>query len=364
MSSSWVLASMAGVAILWSLLPIVRHDAWWIRGFEFPRLQVTVITGVILVTYIAVEGLNTLADILLCMGLSACILFQLIRIAPYTPMHSKQLLATARPDGGSTLSLLVANVLTPNRNADALLRLINEKQPDIVLTVETDTWWESALNELESGYPHTVKYPLDNLYGMHLFSKLELIAPEVRFLVEEDVPSIHTGVKMQSGRSIDLYCLHPAPPSPTENPTASERDAELLIVARLIGERARPAMVVGDLNDVAWSGTTRLFQKISGLLDPRIGRGMFNTYHAKYPWLRWPLDHVFVSSDFALVCFERLPAFGSDHFPIFATLSHMPAVEELHDEPVAEDEDVKRAREKIKKVAATDRHPGIEIVVG
>jgi|GEM_PF-3409885 len=78
--------------------------------------------------------------------------------------------------------------------------------------------------------------------------------------------------------------------------------------------------MAGDLNDTAWSRTTRLFLQVSGLLDPRIGRSPVNTFHADYRLLRWPLDHVFVSPHFRLIRFQRMSHIGSDHFPVFAEL--------------------------------------------
>ena len=172
--------------------------------------------------------------------------------------------------------------------------------------------------------PFTVKCPLDNLYGMHLFSRLPLGQEEVCYLVEEDVPSIHATIELRSGDKVRAHFLHPAPPSPTENAESAERDAELVIVARSVAESDMPVIVAGDLNDVAWSATTRLFRKISGLLDPRVGRGAFNTFHVDYPFLRWPLDHLFHSGHFTLVELQRLPDIGSDHFPLLTRLSFKP----------------------------------------
>ena len=121
------------------------------------------------------------------------------------------------------------------------------------------------------------------------------------------------------------------PPSPTEAETSSERDRELILVGQETAELNQPVVVAGDLNDVAWSDTTRLFRKISSLLDPRIGRGFFSSFHAGFPLIRWPLDHIFHSEHFGLVNIQRLPAIGSDHFPIFIELRLLAAMEDQQD---------------------------------
>jgi len=215
---------------------------------------------------------------------------------------------------------MAANVLTPNRNAKGLIELVRENAPDILVTLESDAWWQAKLDALEPDYPFTIKCPLDNLYGMHVYSKLQLTDSRVDYLVEPDVPSIHALVSLPSGQQIRVHFLHPAPPSPTENEQSLERDAELIIVAKSVAGTDLPVIVTGDLNDVAWSETTRLFRKISGLLDPRVGRGMFNTFHANYWFIRWPLDHLFHSKHFSLSYMRRLRGFGSDHFPLLTEL--------------------------------------------
>lgn len=345
----WIGVATAGIVILLTALPLSRHEAWWIRILDFPRRQIALVTVGTIVAYLALAGFDGALDWTLVGTLCLCALYQLVRIGAYTPLFAKQAKDAAAVADERRLGIVVANVLTPNRNAEALLRIVRAKDPDVLLFVETDDWWQAQLDTLETTHPYTVKCPKENLYGMHLYSRLELIDPELRFLVEPDVPSIHARVRLRSGDCIAMHCVHPRPPAPTEASSSVERDAELLIVAKMVADGDEPAIVIGDLNDVAWSATTRLFQKISGMLDPRVGRGMFSTFHAKYAWLRWPLDHIFISPEFTVVSLARLGYFGSDHFPMHAQLCYTPraAAVQKAPEPGAGDHEV--AAEKIVK---------------
>jgi len=197
--------------------------------------------------------------------------------------------------------------------------------PDIILLTEPDSNWERAVSVLESDYPYRVLHPLDNSYGMMLYSKLELINPEINFLVKEDIPSMYAKVILHSGVTINLHALHPEPPKPG-TPTY-DRDTEILLVGQRIVYERGASVVAGDLNDVAWSSTSALFQKSADMLDPREGRGLFNTYNVNIPLFRYPLDHFFYTYDFNLVDLRRLEDIGSDHFPIMITLEYVPKEE-------------------------------------
>jgi endonuclease/exonuclease/phosphatase (EEP) superfamily protein YafD len=244
-----------------------------------------------------------------------------------------------------------------NRSADGLLRSIRFRRPDLVLVLEADRWWEQRLREIEAEYPHTVKQPQDNTYGMLLYSRRELLAPRVEFLIQADVPSIHAQVRLGSGDLCQVHALHPHPPSPLGRDTTTNRDAELLVVGNRVRHSAGPALVAGDLNDVAWSRTTTLFQRVSGLLDPRKGRGMFNTYNARSALLRFPVDHVFHSHHFMVAELTRLPAFGSDHFPIFVVLRLAPAGGLLQEGPPASAEADRHADRKIARARRQAHDP-------
>lgn len=310
------------ILLVVTLLPLWRHPHWVIRAMDFPRLQFAGFALALLVAQLLVLDPGEPHTWIVIITVAACLSWHLWWIAPYTPLWPLEVAAASDVSADRRLSIITANVLTPNRDASMLLQLVARYRPDILLTLESDQWWQERLDTLEAEMPYTVKCPLDNLYGMHVYSRLPLRDAEISFLVQEDVPSIHASLRLRSGHSVRMHFLHPAPPGPTENTKSKERDAELVMVARSIALTDQAVIVTGDLNDVAWSSTTRLFRKISGLLDPRVGRGMFNTFHANYRLLRWPLDYLFHSQHFSVCSLQRLPPMGSDHFALLTRLSY------------------------------------------
>lgn len=248
---------------------------------------------------------------------------------------------------GETLSIFAANVLQDNRRYDMMLSQIHQTDPDIVFLLETDNGWAEAMSDLKKKYPFHISEPLNNTYGLVFFSKLKLIKGEVKYLVKNDIPSIDAIIELASGQKIQLYGLHPEPPVPGENLYATAKDKELMKVALKVRECKLPCMVFGDLNDVAWSRTTKLFRKTSELLDPRRGRGFYSTFSAKNWFFRFPLDYIFCSEQFGLAKMKRMPKNGSDHFAVYTQLVFLPQLKKVQDKPEANEHDLSKAKEKV-----------------
>ncbi len=337
------------VVVATTLVPLLRRAEWWVRVFDFPRPQILTL-GLLTAIWLSVRvaGRGSVGDWVALGALGIAVMLQTERLLPFTPLVRRQVRRSRGWSERSTISLLVANVQMANREANSFLTIVRTAKPDILLTLETDEWWRSRLRSLDE-FVHNVEKPLENRYGMLLQSRLELLDPEVEFLVSQRVPSIHTRVRLRSGQVVSLHCLHPEPPSPTEASESTRRDAELIILGRTVRGMDAPVIVAGDLNDVAWSHTTRLFRRISGLLDPRIGRGLYSTFHARLPFLRFPLDHVFHSADFLLVDMQRLTYFGSDHFPLLVRLSLESRGKKIQEAPEANSLDWDEAGDKLER---------------
>ncbi|MEQ8243928.1 endonuclease/exonuclease/phosphatase family protein [Fulvivirga sp.] len=307
------------ISMAFTSLQLIRKDEWWVRASDFPHLQTTVLTFIFFIGTASTLNYTDWYDWFLMFFGLITLVYQAKIIFPYTSLAPKQ---SKSSDGkhGEMISILECNVLQDNTSYQKLIDLVSQCEPSIVIALETDNKWEQGLSTLEADYPYTIKHPQDNTYGILVYSKLQIVDHSIDFLIDSGIPSVEAIIKLANNQMIKIFIVHPEPPSPTENERSTERDAELILIAKKVENEPLPVIVAGDLNDVAWSHTTRLFQRLSGLLDPRIGRGFFNTFNAKHFLLRWPLDHIFHSRHFMLYKIERMSSIDSDHFPMLIQL--------------------------------------------
>lgn len=306
---------LASLLILVTGLSLSESNEWWIRIWDFPRVQI--LAGLVLAA-----GLSLWLDRRAGRGIALlCAIaagWQLYRIYPYTTLARTELAFANNGPGakGGCFSVLSLNVLESNRDYPRTARLIDRMRPDILLLMETDQRWADALATQLARYPHRLERPIGNTYGMIFATRLPMRDGRIETIAEKDTPSIHA--ELTAGSAFRMIALHPRPPIPGQDTEA--RDAEIAIAAKRAASTRLPVLAIGDFNDVAWSHTSQLFKRVGGYLDARIGRGTFATFPARTPLLGWPLDHMFVTPDFKVRDLAVLEDVGSDHLPIHSRL--------------------------------------------
>ena len=163
-----------GVAVVTTLLSLSRAKAWWIRIWDFPRLQLCVLAfGALLLWILGVDWLAWPQN-LFTLALAAVLVFQGTLVWRYTPLAPREVQQSQSNDTSTQLSLVISNVLQTNRQSDRLLSVIREADPDVMLFCEVDDWWESRFDVLAVSHPYVVRHPLPNTYGLLLRSRLDL----------------------------------------------------------------------------------------------------------------------------------------------------------------------------------------------
>ncbi len=347
----WAFTALGAFFVFGTLLSLTRSQHWFIRGWDFPRVLIAGGLAAAAVTHAAL-GADEWYNGAFIAALLVATAWQLYKIAPYTFLVRPEVARAEHAAEHATIRLVASNVLMENDQHARWLEVVRAEDPDLILVAEMDDTWLEHLRVLEEDYPHTILHPQDNHYGMGIFSRFPLSDTKVRFIVEDEIPSIHTCVTLPGGGEVYFHGLHPRPPEPINRVNSTQRDAELVVMGREIREERheerRPTIVAGDFNDVAWSRTTELFLRLSELLDPRKGRGLYNSFDANSRLMSYPVDHVFHSNEFTLVELKLLDYVGSDHYPVLAELCYEPGVESEQPTKNAEAEEEEEADEHIR----------------
>jgi endonuclease/exonuclease/phosphatase (EEP) superfamily protein YafD len=319
-------AVIVGFAAWAAVMPLVRTGHWVARVCDFPRLQLATIAAVAACVSFALYHARPGAfDATVALVGAALALVQAAQVLPYT-----RIWRTDVPDHdgtGRTIRLLIANIDYTNDRESEIRETLAGVDVDALLLVEIDRRWDAALRTVRDGFRASAGVVRDSGVGLTLDANIEIGDARVEHLVSPDRPSIHGTFHAGEADPVRFVALHPTPPgidnfeSGEGRTDSHRRDAELVGIARLIREDpAHHWIVFGDLNDVAWSHTTRLFRRLAGMKDPRIGRALLNTFDARRWWLRYPLDHAFVSPGLRVARLERLGLPGSDHFGVLVEI--------------------------------------------
>lgn len=357
----YVAISLTGPLVVLTLAPLVlTTGSWVVRAWDFPRLQLAALTSVPAVPLLVIISRDAgawfataLLVLLLAMAASG-----VVQLLPFTRLWSREVegLGEAARNEDS-LRILVANVRYESRQFEAVSNAILEADPDLLLLIEIDETWHSALHSLAQGYPHRIESIADEGLGLALWSRRPLGWGGIEHLISERRPSIVAEVETPDGRTIRFVGLHPTPPGLRDSTgqdrrDSNVRDAELVLLARRIAtDPNRNWIVAGDFNDVAWSHTTRLFKRLSGMLDPRVGRKLMNTFHAGRWYLRFPVDHLFVAPGTRIGRLDRVRLPGSDHFGLLATIALEPRSEARPADPDSDADDAHEAAHAVERGA-------------
>ncbi|HCN48785.1 MAG TPA: hypothetical protein DIT10_06785 [Chryseobacterium sp.] len=311
----WIIYIILAILLLvMTILPNIQHSHWIFRVPEFAKIQITYLT---FFTFLLGLTIDSTEYICYYQG----ILFVLFVhhghiLIKYTPLYRVKK-HKQRHKSSEKLHFVSANVYQFNKEYNRFSKLIKKHNPDFFMTMESNGDWEKAMKPLEKEYPYHHKVTLENTYGMHFYSRIEIKQAITHYFVADDIPSIEVHLKTDDGFSFVFFGVHPPPPSPTEEETSKERDGDLLSTAKQVKDIKKPVLVVGDFNNVAWSRSSVLFRKTSHLIDPRIGHSFVSTFHAKYRLLRFPIDLMFHSEDIFIKQLKTLENFGSDHLPVY-----------------------------------------------
>ncbi len=126
-----------------TLAPLSRSRVWWIRGFDFPRLQFSLAALALLALEAWLLDLGQPAGWFLLGVTLLCLGYQAWWILPYTRLFPTEVNLATESDPRRTLRIMVANVLARNRRSEALIGLVRDQKADLLVTLESDDWWQA-----------------------------------------------------------------------------------------------------------------------------------------------------------------------------------------------------------------------------
>lgn len=232
-----------------------------------------------------------------------------------------RLAPSAEPD--APLTLMSANLLRGNRDADALLKHVQDVAPDVLFLQEYTPRWNGLLAaRLAEHFPIRIDAQREDSFGVAVFSKQAFAAePQIFCLGAGRRPGIRCETTLL-GQRVVLYNVHVVPPTGL-GWSIEQRRAFADLLNRVRGE-SHPVVLAGDFNSTDDGPIARALRRLA-FRDAHelagVGRGATwpdRTFFARLPGIR--IDHIYLDRRLTATRSEVGPAIGSDHRPIHAKI--------------------------------------------
>ena len=225
------------------------------------------------------------------------------------------------PAAGPVLRVLTANLLFGRAGADMVAELVRRQHADVLFVQELTDEAAARLQKAGLGdlLPHRVTQPKSHRTRSSIYARYPLRGgppppppSAARCTARLDLPS---------GQSVELACIHTAPPKPPWSPGATARWRSQL--SALPGPGDSPRILAGDFNaTLDHAQFRRLLRR--GYLDAasQVGHGLSPTWGPR-PGRRLALlaiDHVLTDRRCAVLTTSAHWLTGSDHRALYAEL--------------------------------------------
>jgi endonuclease/exonuclease/phosphatase (EEP) superfamily protein YafD len=222
------------------------------------------------------------------------------------------------------LRVLSWNVYAANDEFDAVVEVIRQSNPDVLVIVEVRPDLLERAPWIKEQYPEFEVIPNWGGAGIGVFCRGDdpqySVEFEVRHFGSRLMPSIVATLASPDGtRHVDLIATHTYSPTPPYRATL--RDKQLGKFLEWSQKQTNPQCLVGDLNTTPW---TRSFWELerAGFRDSRHGAGNCASWPAWLGPAGIPIDHALTRGDCTITERKVLSAnAGSDHRPIEFKLS-------------------------------------------
>ncbi len=245
--------------------------------------------------------------------LSTCLVFHATTV--YSSLRALNQATAAK---SNTLKVMTSNVWANNSDYDGYVDYVQTVNPDVIVIQEYTTAWDDALTTQLVQYPHTLRYPEENPFGIAVFSKYPLTDGRAFLVSRNTTPSIDVTVDV-NGTALKILGTHPLPP--VSLVTHHLRNEHLEALAEFIRYESGPTIVMGDLNITPWSQPFQHLVARAGLLDGRRGHGVLPTWPSWFYPLQIPIDHILVKPSITVTELENSEALKSDHRSLSATVN-------------------------------------------